>query len=37
LFFYVVDEEKQKVTVLRVLQDGMNWKIIIKRWLEENK
>jgi len=37
LFFYVVDNEKMTVTVLRVLQDGMNWEFILKRWLKENE
>ena len=35
LIFYVVDEEKKMVTVLRVLQEGMNWKHIIKCWLQK--
>jgi len=35
LIFYTVDEEKKTVTVLRVLQDGMNWKHIIKCWLQQ--
>lgn len=37
LFFYIVDEEETCVTVLRVLQDGMNWQFIIRRWLEQNE
>ncbi len=37
LFFYIVDEEEMMVTVLRVLQDGMNWQYIIRCWLEQNK
>ena len=36
LLFYTVDEEKMVVTVLRVLQDGMDWEYIIKRWIESN-
>lgn len=36
LLFYTVNEECMKVTVLRVLQDGMDWKYIIKQWVEEN-
>lgn len=36
LLFYVVDGEANVVTILRVLQDGMNWKYIINRWLKEN-
>lgn len=34
LLFYTVDEEKMVVTVLRVLQDGMDWEYIIRRWIE---
>lgn len=37
LFFYVVDNEKKTVTVLRVMQDGMDWQFILKRWLKENE
>lgn len=36
LFFFVVDEPKRTVTILRVLQDGMNWQHIMKRWLRSN-
>lgn len=36
LFFYIVDEVNATVTVLRVLQDGMNWQFILKKWLREN-
>ncbi len=36
LLFYVVDISTQTVTILRVLQDGMDWKFIIKRWLEDS-
>lgn len=36
LLFYTIDEEKMTVTVLRVLQDGMDWEYIIHRWLESN-
>lgn len=32
-FFYVVDDLSHTVTILRVLQDGMNWKVILKQWL----
>ena len=35
LFFYVVDKDKKTVTVLRVMQDGMDWRFILKRWLKE--
>lgn len=37
LFFYIIDPELMTVTVLRVLQDGMNWQCILKRWLKENE
>ena len=33
LLFYTINEEKHIVIVLRVLQDGMDWQNIIKRWL----
>lgn len=36
LLFYTVDELTQTVTVLRILQDGMDWQYIIKRWIREN-
>lgn len=35
LLFYVVNEPKKRITVLRVMQDGMNWQFIIKKWLRE--
>lgn len=37
LLFYAVDESLEKVTVLRVLQDGMDWQYIVKRWIRENE
>ena len=36
LLFYTINEEKHIVTVLRVLQDGMDWQNIIKRWLSKH-
>lgn len=36
LLFYTVDEEKAIVTVLRILQDGMDWEYIIKCWIKKN-
>ena len=36
LIFYVVDESKQVVTVLRIMQDGMNWQSMIGRWIRES-
>lgn len=36
LFFYVVDEELDNITVLRALNDGRNWKAIIRDWLRKN-
>lgn len=36
LIFYVVDKPSKTVTILRVLQDGMNWKYIIDRWVKDN-
>ena len=37
LLFYTVDETVKIVTVLRVLQDGMDWQNIINRWIRENE
>ena len=36
LLFYVIAEDIKVVTVLRVLQDGMDWQNIIKEWLVNN-
>lgn len=36
LLFYTIDEEKKIVTVLRVLQNGMDWEYIIQRWIDSN-
>lgn len=36
LLFYTVNEETAVVTVLRVLQDGMDWEYIIKSWISRN-
>ncbi|MDO5423463.1 MAG: type II toxin-antitoxin system RelE/ParE family toxin [Eubacteriales bacterium] len=36
LLFYTVNEETATVTVLRVLQDGMDWESIINRWISRN-
>lgn len=36
LLFYTVDENKGVVTVLRVLQDGMDWEYIIQQWIQLN-
>lgn len=33
LLFYTVDEETRTVTVLRGIQDGMNWQYIIRSWI----
>ncbi len=35
LLFYIVDDDLSVVTVLRVLQDGMNWQYILRRWIGE--
>lgn len=34
LLFYTIDESRDVVTVLRVLQDGMDWEYIIKQWIQ---
>ena len=36
LLFYVIDEQKKKVTILHVMQDGMNWQFILQRWIQQN-
>lgn len=36
LFFYVVNEEKHIITVLRVLNEGREWMKIIKDWIKDN-
>lgn len=36
LIFFAVDEHKKIVTILRVLQDGQNWKYIIRQWIRDN-
>ena len=36
LLFYTVDDDKGIVTVLRVLQDGMDWEHIIQQWIQIN-
>lgn len=36
LLFYTVNEDKKEVTVLRVLQDGMDWEYIIRQWIKQN-
>ena len=37
LLFFVINENNKVVTVLRILQDGQNWKYIISRWIRQNK
>lgn len=36
LFFYVVDETTKTITVIRVMQDGMDWMNRLKRWTKQN-
>ena len=36
LLFYTVNEKALTVTILRVLQDGMDWEYIITHWLNQN-
>ena len=33
LLFYTVDKSTATVTVLRILQDGMDWENIIRQWI----
>ncbi len=35
LLFYTVNEETKTVTVLRILQDGMDWRLVMDRWLRQ--
>ncbi len=37
LLFYIIEEPQRKVTVLRVMQDGMNWQFVMKRWVQQNE
>lgn len=37
LLFFIVDENTRTVTILRVLQDGMDWKSIIEEWIQLNQ
>lgn len=34
LLFYTIDDDKDLVTVLRILQDGMDWEYIIQQWIQ---
>lgn len=36
LFFYIVDEPTRMITVIRVMQDGMDWMSRLKRWTKQN-
>lgn len=35
LLFYIVNEAAKIVTVLQIMQDGMDWQYIINQWLRE--
>ena len=37
LFFFVINKKDRVVTILRVLQERMDWKYIFKNWLKRNK
>ena len=37
LLFFTVNEVTATVTILRVLQDGMDWEYIIKSWIDKRK
>ena len=34
LLFFIVDDSRKEVIVLRVLQDQQNWKYIIREWIK---
>lgn len=36
LLFYTINELTRVVTVLRVLQDHMDWQYIMKRWIQDH-
>lgn len=36
LLFYTIDDNRGIVTILRILQDGMDWQYIIQKWIEGN-
>ena len=36
LLFYTIDDDRNIVTVLRILQDGMDWEYIIQQWIQIN-
>lgn len=36
LLFFVIDEQRGEVTILRILQDGQDWEYIIEQWLVKN-
>ena len=33
----IVDEVTHTVTILRVMQNSMDWQFVLKRWLEDNE
>lgn len=35
LLFYTIDDVRGIVTVLRILQDGMDWECIIQQWIQK--
>ena len=37
LIFYTIDEQKSTVTVLRILQNRLNWRHIIWDWINKDK
>lgn len=37
LLFYTVDKNTATVTVLRILQDGMDWENIIRQWISRKR
>ena len=37
LIFYTIDEQKSAVTVLRILQNRLNWRHIIWDWINKDK
>lgn len=37
MLFYTIDVEEKTINVLRILQEGMDWMRIIKKWLKEHE
>lgn len=36
LIFYIVNDKLNVVTILRIMRDGMNWRLAMKFWLKKS-